>query len=119
MQENNLDNMTEQELAKARVLEKKALQMRALETTCYTCGAGAFGVFFRWLQHMTAFNDAGLVDKSAFNFLVPLMVVGCIVPYQRFLKRLMKRDCMSRKSSARHCLTPVRYLQRSAGRPAA
>lgn len=87
MQENNLDNMTEQELAKARVLEKKALQMRALETTCYTCGAGAFGVFFRWLQHMTAFNDAGLVDKSAFNFLVPLMVVGCIVLYQRFLKK--------------------------------
>lgn len=91
MQENiqdNQENLSEAELFKRRVLEKKALQKRALEITCYVCGAGAFGVFFRWLQTMTAFDENGLVDRSAFNLLVPLLIIGSALLYDRFIKKM-------------------------------
>ena len=55
--------------------QRIALQKKALEITCYVVGAGAFSVFIRWLQTMLAFNEDGLVDRSIFNFLVPLMVI--------------------------------------------
>lgn len=55
--------------------QRIALQKKALEITCYVCGAGAFSVFIRWLQTMLAFNEDGLVDSSIFNVLVPLMVI--------------------------------------------
>ena len=35
------------------------MQKDALEKTCYVGGAGAFGVFIRWLQLQVAFNDDG------------------------------------------------------------
>ena len=91
MQENiqdNQENLSEAELFKRRVLERKALQKRALEITCYVCGAGAFGVFFRWLQTMTAFDENGLVDRSVFNLLVPLLIIGCVLLYDRFIKKM-------------------------------
>ena len=56
--------MPEKELTKEKYLNRK----RALEISCYVVGAGAFGVFVRWLQVMMAFNEEGLVDKSFFNF---------------------------------------------------
>lgn len=52
------------------------MQKKSLEISCYVCGAGAFGVFFRWLQDQMAFNDAGLAEKSAFHVLVPLFIIA-------------------------------------------
>ena len=52
------------------------MRKKPLEITCYVAGAGAFGVFFRWLQDMIAFNELGLVDRSVFNYLVPLFVLA-------------------------------------------
>ena len=63
------------------------MQKKALEITCYVAGAGAFGVFMRWLQVMIAFNDLGLVDKSAFNVLVPAFILAAAVVFLRFLTR--------------------------------
>ena len=51
------------------------MQKDALEKTCYVGGAGAFGVFLRWLQTQVAFNDEGLPDPSVFNVLVPLVIL--------------------------------------------
>ena len=64
---------------------------KSLELSCYVAGAGAFGVFFRWMQLQLAYNDNDLPDKSAWNFLVPLlMAVGAFVFY-RFVKGMKKR----------------------------
>ncbi len=62
------------------------MQKKPLEICCYVAGAGAFGVFFRWMQTMLAFNELGLVDRSAFNVLVPLFVLAVAVVFYRFLK---------------------------------
>ncbi len=67
------------------------MQKRALEISCYVAGAGAFGVFFRWLQDMIAFNELGLVDRSAFNVLVPLFVLAMAAVYLRFLSQDEKK----------------------------
>ena len=63
------------------------MQKKALELSCYVAGAGAFGVFLRWLQVMIAFNDLGLVDRSAFNVLVPAFVIAAAVVFLRFLNQ--------------------------------
>ena len=63
------------------------MQKKALEITCYVAGAGAFGVFLRWLQVMIAFNDLGLVDRSAFNVLVPAFLIAAAVVFYRFLDK--------------------------------
>lgn len=64
------------------------MNKRSLEITCYVCGAGAFGVFFRWLQVMMAFDEAGLNEKSAFNVLVPLMIIAAAWVFLRFIKQI-------------------------------
>lgn len=72
----------------AEAAYKKGMQKKALETSCYVCGAGAFSVFIRWLQTMLAFNDDGLVDASVFNVLVPLMILASGWLFLRFVDRL-------------------------------
>ena len=64
------------------------MNKRSLELTCYVCGAGAFGVFFRWLQVMMAFDEAGLNEKSAFNVLVPVLVVASAWLFMRFINQI-------------------------------
>jgi hypothetical protein len=63
------------------------MQKKALELSLYVAGAGAFGVFLRWLQVMIAFNDLGLVDRSVFNLLVPAFVIAAAVVFLRFLNQ--------------------------------
>ena len=63
------------------------MQKRSLEISCYVCGAGAFGVFFRWLQDQMAFDDAGLAERSVFNYLVPLAILASAVLFNRFIER--------------------------------
>ncbi len=64
------------------------MNKRSLEITCYVCGAGAFGVFFRWLQVMMAFDEAGLNEKSVFNILVPLVIVAAAWLFMRFINQI-------------------------------
>ena len=63
----------------------------ALEKTCYVGGAGAFGVFLRWLQTQVAFNDEGLPDPSVFNVLVPLSILIAGAVFFSFVKRWRDR----------------------------
>ena len=63
------------------------MQKEALEKTCYVGGAGAFGVFFRWLQLQVAFNDEGLPDASVFNVLVPVVILIAGAVFYSFIKR--------------------------------
>ena len=63
------------------------MQKDALEKTCYIGGAGAFGVFLRWLQTQVAFNDEGLPDPSVFNVLVPLAILAAGVVFFVFVRR--------------------------------
>ncbi len=67
------------------------MQKEALEKTCYVGGAGAFGVFIRWLQTQVAFNDEGLPDPSVFNVLVPLSIVAAGVVFFVFVRRWRDR----------------------------
>ena len=68
------------------------MQKRVLEISCYVAGAGAFGVFLRWLQDQLAFNEAGLPDPSAFHVLFPLYVLAAALVFQRFVKRYDKAN---------------------------
>ena len=63
------------------------MQKKALELSLYVAGAGAFGVFLRWLQVMIAFNDLGLVNRSAFNVLLPLFLAAAAAVFLRFLQQ--------------------------------
>lgn len=66
------------------------MQKRALEISCYVFGAGAFGVFVRWLQVMTAFDEDGLVDSSVFNLLVPAIIIAAAIVFDNFTKQVKK-----------------------------
>ena len=61
------------------------MQKKSLEITCYVLGAGAFGVFLRWLQDMLAFDENGLAKKSVFHVLVPLFIIAAAVVFIRFV----------------------------------
>lgn len=63
---------------------------KSLEYSCYVIGAGAFGVFFRWMQLMLAYNDEELPDVSAWNFLVPLLIVAGAFVFNRFIRNIEK-----------------------------
>lgn len=67
------------------------MQRKPLEVSLYVGGAGAFGVFLRWLQDQLAFNEAGLVDKSVFNVLVPLFLLAAALVFRRFLREEEKQ----------------------------
>ena len=63
------------------------MRKKVLEISCYVAGAGAFGVFLRWLQDQLAFNEYGLADRSALHFMLPLYILVCAVVFRRFVKR--------------------------------
>ena len=71
--------------------EMENMQKDALEKTCYVGGAGAFGVFIRWLQTQIAFNDEGLPDASFFNVLVPLAILAAGALFFVFVRRWRER----------------------------
>lgn len=76
---------------KRKMAEEAALRSRrgrCIKSCCYVVGAGAFGVFFRWLQVQTAFTEDGLAEKSVFHFFVPLFIVACAIAFARLLKKL-------------------------------
>jgi len=63
----------------------------SLEITSYVAGAGAFGVFFRWLQTQIAFDEKGLVGKSFCNVLVVLVILAAAFVFLRFVDRFKNR----------------------------
>ena len=66
------------------------MQKKSLEVCCYVAGAGAFGVFLRWLQDQLAFNELHLADKSVFHVLVVLFVAAAAYVFLRFIDRAQK-----------------------------
>ena len=58
----------------------------ALQNGVFLCAAGAFGVFFRWMQLQIAFDDAHLAGPSLWNVLVPLSIVAAAWLYRRFVE---------------------------------
>ena len=60
---------------------------KSLELACYIGGAGAFGVFLRWLQLQLAFNELGLPDPSAFHIGLILYVVAAALVFLYFVRR--------------------------------
>ena len=64
---------------------------KSLEIACYIGGAGAFGVFLRWLQLQLAFNELGLPDPSAFHILLILYVVAAALVFLYFVNRYEKQ----------------------------
>ena len=69
------------------------MQKKSLEITCYVAGAGAFGVFLRWLQDQLAFDESGLSEPSVFNFLVPLMLLAAAWMFTRFINKIQDDKC--------------------------
>lgn len=69
------------------------MQKKSLEITCYVAGAGAFGVFLRWLQDQLAFDENGLSEPSVFNFLVPLMFLAAAWMFTRFINKIQDDKC--------------------------
>lgn len=61
-----------------------------MEISCYVAGAGAFGVFLRWLQDQLAFNEHGLADPSAFHVMLPVYILICALVFRHFVKRYDK-----------------------------
>ena len=66
------------------------LQMRALETCCYIVGAGAFGVFIRWLQNVAGTNEDKLYNDTIWAFLVPLVIIIGALVFVGMVRKLAK-----------------------------
>ena len=64
---------------------------KPLEITCYVAGAGAFGVFFRWLQDQLAFDENGLNERSFFNLLVPALIIASALVFWHFIRAMQDR----------------------------
>lgn len=66
------------------------LQMRALETCCYVVGAGAFGVFIRWLHNIAGTNDEHLYNDTIWAFLVPLIIIIAALVFVGMVRKFAK-----------------------------
>ena len=64
---------------------------RTLEVNCYVAGAGAFGVFIRWLQNQLAFTDTGLAERSFFHVIVVLYIFAMAFVFLRFIDQERNR----------------------------
>ena len=67
------------------------MHKRTLEISCYVCGAGAFGVFFRWLQDQMAFNEEGLAEPSALHVIVPLYIIITAIVFIRMVDNIKNK----------------------------
>ncbi|MBQ6465106.1 MAG: hypothetical protein IJJ43_02415 [Oscillospiraceae bacterium] len=63
-----------------------------LQIGVFVCAAGAFGVFFRWLQLQLAF-DNGLAGPSLWNFVVPLSILAVAWLFRRFVEQYRDERC--------------------------
>lgn len=70
--------------------DTEIMHRKALEINLYVAGAGAFGVFLRWLQDQLAFNELGLADPSVFHALLPLFLLAAAAVFLHFIDRMEK-----------------------------
>lgn len=63
-----------------------------LQIGVFVIGAGAFGVFFRWLQLQLAF-DEGLAGPSMWNLVVPLSILAAAWIFRRFVEQYRDSRC--------------------------
>ncbi len=68
------------------------MREKPLELSLYAAGAGAFGVFLRWMENQLAFNEQGLADPSAFHFIVAAFLIACLVVFWRFLRDIDRKN---------------------------
>lgn len=65
------------------------MRKKPLELSLYVAGAGAFGVFLRWLENQLAFEkETGLAKASAFHVMAIAFVILCGVVFWRFLRKI-------------------------------
>ena len=86
------------------------MNKKSLEITCYVAGAGAFGVFFRWLQDQLAFNEAGLNERSALNLIVPAVVIASALMFYRFVSAWKEQHYCSPKDFCHALYNPGRLF---------
>ena len=72
-------------------MRKNEVQKRTLEISCYVVGAGAFGVFFRWLQDQMAFNEQGLAEPSSLHVIVPLYILISAIVFMRMVDKIKNK----------------------------
>lgn len=68
-------------------LEEYRSGKKSLELSCYIAGAGAFGVFLRWLQLQLAFTELGLPEPSIFHGLLFLFALAGAGLFLYFIHR--------------------------------
>ncbi len=71
-------------------LEEYRSGKKSLELSCYIAGAGAFGVFLRWIQLQLAFNELGLADRSILHAVLILFVLAGAGLFLYFIQRYEK-----------------------------
>ena len=72
-------------------LEEFRSGKKSLELACYIAGAGAFGVFLRWMQLQLAFNELGLAEPSGFHIFLILFVLAAAAVFLYFINRYQKQ----------------------------
>ncbi len=70
------------------------MRKKPLEICLYVAGAGAFGVFLRWLENQLAFNELGLADPSAFHWMLIAFLAACVLVFRGFLVRMDGQDLL-------------------------
>ncbi len=68
------------------------MQKKPLELCLYAAGAGAFGLFLRWLENQLAFDEQGLAEPSAFHFMLIAFLIACYVVFWRFLRQIDRKN---------------------------
>lgn len=66
---------------------------KSLELSCYVIGAGAFGIFFRWMQLQLAYNESGLPDSSVWNVLLPALAIAMFLVFRKFVAKFRNEGC--------------------------
>ena len=95
---------------------KEGKYKEALKMMGYTAGAGAFILFFRWMQLMLNFDDAGLNTSGFWNAWVIIAMLGFAALFQLFIRDYRKRErfISKRFSTAFHAegkiYTAIRWL---------
>ena len=69
----------------------------ALTLTCTTCVYSAFGIFSRWLQNMTAFEENGLyISGSLWGIVLTILCIaaaGTMFGFARYYKKNLGLNC--------------------------
>lgn len=68
------------------------MRNKSLELSLYVAGAGAFGVFLRWLENQLAFTEEGLAEPSAFHWMLGAFLIICAIVFWRFLRQIEEKN---------------------------